>query len=81
MFDASGYFDLSTPFAESDYAFATPGLFTPDSKRLRAVRYPGGHAVYMTPAVRRQFSIDAETFIGDHKFPANSISLFSTPQP
>ncbi len=60
---ASGYFDLSTPFAAADYTISHLALPTEARKRIRLVRYEGGHAAYLTAVVRHQFSHDAEAFV------------------
>ncbi len=60
---ASGYFDLSTPFAAADFTVSHLVLPAEARRRIRLVRYEGGHAAYLTSSVRRQFSHDAEAFV------------------
>ena len=63
VFIAHGYFDLSTPFAATEYTISHLHLSPTDRKRLTFVRYPGGHAAYITPAVRTQLEKDIQAFV------------------
>jgi carboxypeptidase C (cathepsin A) len=60
---AHGYFDLSTPFAATEYAISHLDLSPEERKRISFVRYEGGHAAYIAPAVRKQFAQDVAAFI------------------
>jgi len=63
VFIAHGYFDLSTPFAGTEYTISHLGLSPDQRKRISFVRYEGGHAAYIASAARKQFSKDVEAFI------------------
>jgi carboxypeptidase C (cathepsin A) len=59
----SGYFDLSTPYASSDYTFSHLGLSPELRRQVEFKVYPGGHAAYMDPAVRVRFAQDVQDFV------------------
>jgi carboxypeptidase C (cathepsin A) len=63
VFIAHGYFDLSTPFAATEYVVSHLDLSPDARKRITFVRYEGGHAAYIAPAVRKQFSEDVSAFV------------------
>jgi carboxypeptidase C (cathepsin A) len=63
VFIAHGYFDLSTPFAATEYTISHLGLAPEERQRITMVRYEGGHAAYIAPKVRAQFSKDAQAFV------------------
>ncbi|MGD0892800.1 MAG: hypothetical protein ABR923_14830 [Terracidiphilus sp.] len=59
----AGYFDFSTPFAATEYSVSHLGLDPETRKRIKFVRYEGGHAAYMAPKVRAQFAEDVKAFV------------------
>jgi carboxypeptidase C (cathepsin A) len=59
----AGYYDFSTPFAATEYTISHLNLDPGARKRIKFVRYEGGHAAYMDPKVRAQFSSDAQAFV------------------
>jgi carboxypeptidase C (cathepsin A) len=59
----AGYFDFSTPFAATEYTVSHLDLDPDTRRRIKFVRYEGGHAAYMTPKVRTQFAEDVRTFV------------------
>lgn len=63
VFVAHGYFDLSTPFAATEYTVSHLNLAPGERKRISFVRYQGGHAAYMTPAVRVKLAKDMQAFV------------------
>jgi carboxypeptidase C (cathepsin A) len=63
VFIAHGYFDLSTPFAATEYTVSHLDLPPSERQRISLVRYEGGHAAYIAPKVRAQFSRDIGAFI------------------
>jgi carboxypeptidase C (cathepsin A) len=63
VFIAHGYYDLSTPFAETEYTISHLDLSPEERARISFVRYEGGHAAYIAPAVRVQFSKDVQAFV------------------
>jgi carboxypeptidase C (cathepsin A) len=60
---AHGYYDLSTPFAATEYTISHLGLPLSERQRISFVRYEGGHAAYVAPAVCAQFSKDVQAFV------------------
>ena len=63
VFVAHGYFDLSTPFAATEYTIGHLGLSPEERQRISFVRYEGGHAAYIAPEVRAKFSKDVHAFV------------------
>jgi carboxypeptidase C (cathepsin A) len=63
IFVAHGYYDLSTPFAATEYTLSHLDLSPAERKRITLVRYEGGHAAYINPQVRAQFSHDVQAFV------------------
>jgi carboxypeptidase C (cathepsin A) len=63
IFIAHGYYDLSTPFASTEYTLSHMDVSPADRQRITLVRYEGGHAAYINPQVRAQFSKDVQTFV------------------
>jgi carboxypeptidase C (cathepsin A) len=59
----AGYYDFSTPFAATEYTISHLNLDPGARMRIKFVRYEGGHAAYMDPKVRAQFSSDAQAFV------------------
>ncbi len=62
-FLAHGYYDLSTPFAATEYSISHLDLAPAERQRISMVRYEGGHAAYIAPKVRAQFSKDVQAFV------------------
>jgi carboxypeptidase C (cathepsin A) len=63
VFLSHGYYDLSTPFAATEYSISHLDLAPAERQRITMVRYEGGHAAYIAPKVRAQFSKDAQAFV------------------
>jgi carboxypeptidase C (cathepsin A) len=63
VFIAHGYYDLSTPFAATEYTLSHLDLAPSERQRITMVRYEGGHAAYIAPKVRARFSQDVQAFI------------------
>jgi carboxypeptidase C (cathepsin A) len=59
----AGYYDFSTPFAATEYTISHLNLDPGARKRIKFIRYEGGHAAYMDPKVRAQFASDAQAFV------------------
>lgn len=59
----AGYFDFSTPFAATEYTISHLNLDPRARKRIKFIRYEGGHAAYMDPKVRAQFANDVQAFV------------------
>jgi carboxypeptidase C (cathepsin A) len=59
----AGYFDFSTPFAATEYSVSHLGLDPDTRKRIKFIRYEGGHAAYIAPKVRTQFAEDVKSFV------------------
>lgn len=60
---ASGYFDLATPFPAIEYSIDHLFLAPSERARIQYVCYPGGHAAYMDPVVRKQLFSDVAAFV------------------
>ncbi len=63
VFLSHGYYDLSTPFAATEYSISHLDLPPAERQRITMVRYEGGHAAYIAPKVRAQFSKDVQAFL------------------
>ena len=63
VFVASGYYDLATPFFDTDYAVAHMGLPAADRPRVRFGYYECGHMVYTRPEDHRKLKQDVAGFI------------------
>ena len=66
---ASGYFDLATPYAATEYTFAHLGPKTL-LDRVSMKYYEAGHAMYSHQPSRRQLTEDIRKFVGGA--PANA---------
>jgi carboxypeptidase C (cathepsin A) len=60
---ASGYYDLATPFAATEYTFAHMGLAPTLRKNLRFEEYEAGHMMYVHPASLSKLKRDVSAFI------------------
>ena len=63
VFLAHGYYDLSTPFAATEFSISHLDLPPAERQRITMMRYEGGHAAYIAPKVRAQFSKDVRAFV------------------
>ncbi|HEV2386289.1 MAG TPA: hypothetical protein VGS20_03440 [Candidatus Acidoferrales bacterium] len=63
VFSASGYYDLSTPYLATKYAFEHMGLHPDERSRIEIKVYPGGHMMYMSGDNRGQLERDVTGFI------------------
>ena len=66
----SGLYDLATPFAATEYAFAHMGLDPATRARAELVRYKAGHMVYLDAATRKQLKRDFVSLVGKALTPA-----------
>ena len=60
LFIGSGYFDLSTPFAATEYSFKRLNLSREDKMTFKY--YEGGHGFFLSPTVLKQFKRDLMEF-------------------
>jgi carboxypeptidase C (cathepsin A) len=60
IFNASGYFDLATPFAAVEHSFKR--LRLPLAKNIKFCYYEGGHGFFMDPEVMSKFKKDLISF-------------------
>lgn len=65
VFSANGYFDLATPFAETEYDIAHMQLEPSLRKNVRFAYYPSGHMIYLNVDALRQFKTDLAQFYTD----------------
>ena len=65
VFVASGYFDLATPYAATEYTFAHMGLAPSLRKRVSFAEYEAGHMMYVNPASRARLKADVTKFLGE----------------
>lgn len=65
VFSASGYYDLSTPFFATEYAFEHMGLNPEQRSRIEIKVYPGGHMMYMSGDNREQLERDVAGFMAN----------------
>jgi carboxypeptidase C (cathepsin A) len=63
IFVGHGYFDLSTPFAATEYTISHLDLTPEERQRIVFTRYEGGHAAYIAPAVRMKMEKDVQAFV------------------
>jgi carboxypeptidase C (cathepsin A) len=63
VFIASGYYDLATPFAATEYTFAHMELAPALRKNLRFEEYEAGHMMYVHPASLAKLKNDVADFI------------------
>ncbi len=65
LFSANGWYDLATPFFNTEYDIAHMGL--PDSIRsnIRFGYYPSGHMVYLNPEALKSLKADLSHFYDD----------------
>lgn len=69
LFVGSGYFDVATPFAATEYCFEQIDL--PDSykKNIQMEIYEGGHMYYLNPDARKKFKHDLESYYINTLYP------------
>ena len=60
---ASGYYDLATPFAATDYTFARMQIDPELRKNVTTTYYPAGHMMYIHRASHRKLHDDVVAFI------------------
>jgi carboxypeptidase C (cathepsin A) len=60
---ASGYYDLATPFAATEYTFAHMELAPSFRENIRFEEYEAGHMMYVNPAMLVKLKKDAVEFI------------------
>lgn len=60
---ASGYYDLATPFAATDYTFARMQIDPELRKNVTTTYYPAGHMMYIHRASHRKLREDVLKFI------------------
>ena len=58
-----GYFDLVTPYFQSDYLVGMMRHDTPVARRIERAHFPGGHMFYTREASRRAFTSMAEEVV------------------
>ncbi len=63
VFVASGYYDLATPYAATEYTFAHMDLAPALRKNLRFEEYEAGHMMYVHPASLSKLKRDVAEFI------------------
>jgi carboxypeptidase C (cathepsin A) len=61
---ASGYYDLATPYAATEYTFAHMDLAPAFRENIRFEEYEAGHMMYVNPASLAKLKKDAADFIG-----------------
>ena len=62
VYVGSGYFDLATPFAATDYCFDHLDLPEKYTRNIQMEYYEGGHMYYLNPSERNKFKKDLERF-------------------
>jgi len=62
VFSANGYFDLATPFFETEYDLAHMDLPKNLQKNLTFGYYPSGHMIYLNPVAQKELWKDLEKF-------------------
>ena len=62
VFFANGYFDLATPFFETEYTVSHMGLDPSLEKNLSWGYYQSGHMIYIHPEARKQLKQDLAKF-------------------
>ena len=67
---ASGYYDLATPYAATDYTFARMQIDPELRKNVTTTYYPAGHMMYIHRASHRKLREDVLAFIKS-SLPAN----------
>ena len=60
---ASGYYDLATPFAATDYTFARMQIDPELRKNVTTTYYPSGHMMYIHRASHRKLREDVLAFL------------------
>lgn len=60
---ASGYYDLATPFAATDYTFARMQIEPELRKNVTTTYYPSGHMMYIHRASHRKLRDDVLNFL------------------
>lgn len=63
VFIASGYYDLATPYAATEYTFAHMDLGPEARRNLRFEEYEAGHMMYVHPASLARLKGDVAGFI------------------
>lgn len=62
IFVGSGFYDLATPFAATDYTFLHLNLSDSYQDNIMMRYYEGGHMFYLTPSNHKQFKQDLLEF-------------------
>lgn len=64
VFSANGYYDLATPFFETEYTLHHLGIAPPLRKNITFAVYPSGHMIYLNPSALAAYRRDLETWYG-----------------
>ena len=64
VFVASGYYDLATPFAATDYTFRHLGLDADQRKRISTHYFEAGHMMYIHKSSHEKLCADLVEFYG-----------------
>ena len=65
LFSANGYFDLATPFFETEFDIAHMNLDPSLKKNIRFGYYPSGHMIYLNVDALKQLKSDLAQFYSD----------------
>ena len=65
LFSANGYFDLATPFFETEFDISHMQLDPSLEKNVRFGYYPSGHMIYLNPDALKQLKSDLAQFYSD----------------
>ncbi len=63
VFIASGYYDLATPFAATEYTFAHMNLAPAFREHITFAEYEAGHMMYVNPASLAKLKRDVAAFL------------------
>jgi len=65
LFSANGWYDLATPFFNTEYDLAHMGLPESIRSNIRFGYYPSGHMVYLNPEALKSLKADLSRFYDD----------------
>jgi carboxypeptidase C (cathepsin A) len=65
LFSANGYFDLATPFFETEFDISHMELVPALHKNIRFGYYPSGHMIYLNVDALKQLKGDLAQFYAD----------------
>jgi carboxypeptidase C (cathepsin A) len=65
LFSANGWYDLATPFFNTEYDIAHMGLPESIRSNIRFAYYPSGHMVYLNPEALKSLKADLSRFYDD----------------